>query len=231
MHLDVTNVNISLACYVFDVNIVCEPWRGPGSTVSYHHGDLRNALVSAGVELLAEQGVEALSLREVARRAGVSHAAPYRHFSDKQALLTAIAEQGFGLLNELLRSMAERAYPSASHRLKAALAGYLEFGRSHPHHAELMFGALARIKPARLEDAALAAFDGLVGLVRHAMEEMNPADQRDPRLVAMALWGQTHGFLALSAHVDFTSLVDDGGSADLVQQAVSMTVDALLIGR
>jgi AcrR family transcriptional regulator len=199
--------------------------------VNYHHGDLRNALVSAGVELLAEQGVEALSLREVARRAGVSHAAPYRHFSDKQALLTAIAEQGFGMLNELVRSSAERNYPSESARLKAALAGYLEFGRSHPHHAELMFGALARIKPAHLEESALGAFDGLVELVRRAMRDADPADARNPRLVALALWGQTHGFLALSAHVDLARLVNGGGALDIVREAVSMTVDTLLVRR
>jgi AcrR family transcriptional regulator len=199
--------------------------------VSYHHGDLRSALVSAGVELLAEQGVEALSLREVARRAGVSHAAPYRHFNDKQALLTAIAEQGFRMLNELVRSTAGRDYPSESARLKAALAGYLEFGRSHPHHAELMFGALARIKPAHLEEAALGAFDGLVELVGRAMKHTNPTDPRDPRLVALGLWGQTHGFLALSAHVDFASLVSGGGAVDIAREAVSMTVDALLIRR
>lgn len=196
--------------------------------MSYHHGDLRNALVSAGVELLAELGVEALSLREVARRAGVSHAAPYRHFSDMQALLTAIAEQGFGMLNDLLRTTAERAYRCESDRLKAALAGYIEFGYSHPHHSELMFGALARIKPAHLEEVALAAFDGLVDLVARAMNEANSVDSRDPRLVALALWGQTHGFLALSTHVDFGSLVEGGGAVDIVPKAASMTVDSLL---
>lgn len=196
----------------------------------YHHGDLRNALVATGVDLLAAQGVDALSLRGVARRAGVSHAAPYRHFADKQALLAAIAEQGFGMLSELIRSVDHRPYPTAGERLKAALAGYLEFGRAHPHHAELMFGTLARIKPDHLEAPALAAFDGLVRLVASAMEEAQPADSRVPRIVALALWAQTHGFLTLAAHVDCTTLVDGRSSSEIVRRAVSMTVDALLVG-
>ncbi|HWZ19753.1 MAG TPA: helix-turn-helix domain-containing protein, partial [Ktedonobacteraceae bacterium] len=60
----------------------------------YHHGDLRNALIQAGLEILAEGGAQELDLRKVARRAGVSHAAPYRHFADKQALVAAINEEG-----------------------------------------------------------------------------------------------------------------------------------------
>src|SRR5258708_1624307 len=71
---------------------------------SYHHGDLRNALIQAGLELLAEGGAEALDLRKVARRAGVSHAAPYRHFADKQALIVAITEEGFHWLAERIQA-------------------------------------------------------------------------------------------------------------------------------
>ena len=69
-----------------------DPTTVEESTDSYHHGDLRNALVAAGLEILTQDGDKTLSLRKVARRAGVSHAAPYRHFSSKEALLTAIAE-------------------------------------------------------------------------------------------------------------------------------------------
>src|SRR5438552_2670358 len=70
---------------------------------AYHHGDLRNALIQAGLELLAESGAAALDLRKVARKAGVSHAAPYRHFADKQALIAAINTEGYRRLAERIR--------------------------------------------------------------------------------------------------------------------------------
>ena len=85
------------------------PNGSPETEAAYHHGDLRDALIQAGLELLAEGGAEALDLRKVARRAGVSHAAPYRHFADKQALMAAINEEGFdGWLNGFKRRCATR---------------------------------------------------------------------------------------------------------------------------
>src|SRR6266700_5995996 len=71
---------------------------------TYHHGDLRNALIQAGLEMLSESGAAALDLRKVARKAGVSHAAPYRHFADKQALIAAINEEGFHRLAERIQA-------------------------------------------------------------------------------------------------------------------------------
>jgi len=97
----------------------------------YHHGDLRNALLETAVELIREQGFEAFTLREVARRAKVSHAAPYRHFRDKADLAAAIAEEGFGLLDAAMERrfhelIAERlpdsAVVSIAHR--PAVAGF-----------------------------------------------------------------------------------------------------------
>ena len=70
----------------------------------YHHGDLKNALIHAGIAILAKEGVGGLSLRKVAARAGVSHAAPYAHFADKQALIAAISTEGFRLVYDRIRS-------------------------------------------------------------------------------------------------------------------------------
>ncbi len=196
--------------------------------MSYHHGDLRNALLSAGVELLAERGLDGLSLREAARRAGVSHAAPYRHFADKQALLAAIAEQGFAMLGALVEAAAAAPAAGAAERLRTVLAGYLAFGHAHPHHTELMFGAHAHLKPDSLHPAARATFDGLAALVADAMREADPHDRRDPRTVALALWGQAHGFVTLARHVDFERLVPGRDGATPVEAAMRATADALL---
>src|SRR3954466_7314955 len=108
---------------------------------AYQHGDLRRALVQAGLKMLEEGGVEGLSLRGAAQLAGVSHAAPYRHFRDKQALVAAIAEEGFKLLTRRMREEIASARgreepggraPGVLARLRAAGRGYVSFAVEHP---------------------------------------------------------------------------------------------------
>src|SRR6266852_9798457 len=100
---------------------------------AYHHGNLREALLQGAVRVIAELGPTAFTLREVARRAGVSHNAPYRHFRDKDALLAAVATQGF---RELTQAMVEAAgqRPDALDRLKRAGLGYVTFALRRPEH-------------------------------------------------------------------------------------------------
>src|SRR5271154_1132897 len=119
-------------------------------TASYHHGDLRDALVRAGRTILEEDGLAVLSLRRVARTAGVSPAAPYHHFADKQALLDAVATQGFDALTSAMETrMAKETDPDA--RLDASGVGYVVFAVENPALFRLMFGAreqkLSRIAP------------------------------------------------------------------------------------
>src|SRR5688500_3897951 len=100
---------------------------------SYHHGDLRNALLEAALALIAQGRVGELSLREVARRAGVTYAAPYHHFADKSALLAAVATQGFEKLVEKFdRVAARRLAPEAE--LVAMAQAYVAFALAHPSH-------------------------------------------------------------------------------------------------
>src|SRR5688572_5295577 len=99
---------------------------------AYQHGNLREALVQAGLKLLSEGGVEGLSLRAAAQLAGVSHAAPYRHFKDKNALVAAVAEQGFRLLSASLRAAEQGvAGTSVRDRLRAQGQGYVQFAIEH----------------------------------------------------------------------------------------------------
>src|SRR5215831_1055457 len=106
----------------------------------YHHGNLREALLGAAIRLIAEVGPTAFTLREVARRAGVSHNAPYRHFRDREDLLAAVAAQGF---RELTRAMIEAAAgkSDALERLKCAGLGYVTFALRRPEHFTVMFDA------------------------------------------------------------------------------------------
>lgn len=133
----------------------------------YHHGDLRMALLAAGEAELAERGMEAFSLRQVARRAGVSHAAPAHHFGDARGLLTALAAEGF---RQFLQAQAAReamAPPSPRDQLMAAGLGYVDFALARPALFRLMFGS-DRPDPAsgELQVAGQAAYQHLVDQVR-----------------------------------------------------------------
>src|SRR5579885_1357404 len=99
---------------------------------AYHHGDLRHTLIQAGVELLAEEGAQELDLRKVARRAGVSHAAPYRHFADKQALIAAVTEEGFRLLAEEIQVALREVSDEPFEQLLGIARAYVHFAKAHP---------------------------------------------------------------------------------------------------
>ena len=107
---------------------------------SYHHGDLKKTLIEAGVTILGEEGIKNLSLREAARRAGVSHTAPYRHFEDKDALLAAIAEEGFHRLILKLEEGIARHPTNPLQRHYAIGEAYVQFALENPNHLQVMFG-------------------------------------------------------------------------------------------
>lgn len=154
---------------------------------TYHHGDLRTALLQAAGELLEEQGLAGLSLREAARRAGVSHNAPYRHFPDRDALLAALATAGFRMLGE------EMAGKTGRQRGEA----YVRFALAHPNRFRLMFGGQIEIsKHAELLAAATGTYEGLVAAFR------GQGDIANPETAAAAAWALTHGLahLLLDGH-------------------------------
>src|SRR5262245_45231593 len=108
---------------------------------AYHHGDLRKVLIETALAHIARDGARALSLREVARSAGVSHTASYRHFPAKESLLAAIAEQGFRRLSDAMRAaIVGHADPATA--LQASGIAYVEFGVHYPEHLQVMFGGL-----------------------------------------------------------------------------------------
>jgi AcrR family transcriptional regulator len=130
---------------------------------TYHHKDLRNALIAAAIPVLKEKGVMGLGMRELASLTGVSHGAPYRHFSDKMALLEAIAARGYAQLSEACHSAHERYPQQPRQALEEAGIGYLLFVVDNPEIANLMFSGV--LPPARwgteLSEAATRAVDAL----------------------------------------------------------------------
>ena len=179
----------AISIYPFEM---LDKWQGKRS-VSYHHGDLRDALVRAARTILEKQGLAALSLRGVARVVGVSPAAPYHHFPDKQALLDAVAAQGFDALTAAMeKRMAKKTDPTA--RLDASGVGYVTFALENPALFRLMFGngeqqpsANARLREAR--DRAYAVLQAAVAATS--------ADGAADPFACLRLWALVHGIATL----------------------------------
>jgi AcrR family transcriptional regulator len=163
----------------------------------YHHGNLRAALLHAAIGLIGEVGPMAFTLREVARRAGVSHNAPYRHFRDKEDLITAVAEEGYRELTNLMLAAAAKQ-PGALDRLKHAGLAYIEFALRRPEHFAVMFDApLAEKRHVDVIGAAKEAFSTLVDLVKNAQEkgELVSGDSGE---FALLSWTMVHGVAKLA---------------------------------
>ena len=164
----------------------------------YHHGDLRRALIDTALAMVTEEGAWNFTLREVARRAGVSHAASYNHFEDKSALLAEVAALGFQSLRQTLEAAARGQPRSARQALAGIAAAYVRFGVEHPAHYRLMFGAeLAdKVRQPTLQAAHDATFAVLTGVLEHG--QASGQVRRDPvHDQALAAWSLVHGLTTL----------------------------------
>jgi AcrR family transcriptional regulator len=179
---------------------------------SYHHGNLRQALLEAARQLAAETGVDGLTLREVARRAGVSHAAPYHHFSDKATLVQALAGEAFEKLTEaMLEAKRQHAEPLAA--LRATGLGYVKFALSFPTEFRFMFrrdlGISSRPDASQpnasrpdasqsehLQRASSAAFQVLLDAILEC-QQAGLLAENDPQVMAMSAWSTTHGLASI----------------------------------
>jgi AcrR family transcriptional regulator len=162
----------------------------------YHHGDLRAALVTAALRIVAEEGVGALTLRELARRLGVSHAAPAHHFPDRASLLAALAGEGFLRLGEALARAAGAAGRGRGARLLAAGRAYVAFALDHPGSFRAMFGPQVAELPRPPAPVARAAERGYRVLEQAVEELVGPGDRRVAPL-AFAAWSLLHGACTL----------------------------------
>lgn len=168
------------------------------TTKRYHHGDLRNALIAAGRDILSEEGIAGLDLRKVARRAGVSHAAPYRHFSDKQALLAAIAEEGFTELISRMQTAIEAASDDFMEQLKNVADVYVAFGTENPAWMREMFSGLTidRMEYPSLYATSKAALKLIIDIIERGQQAEKFA-KGDAHELAIVFWSLMHGLTML----------------------------------
>lgn len=161
---------------------------------SYHHGDLRQSLIDAAIALISEDGISDLSLRRVARRVGVSHNAPYRHFEDKEALLAAVAEQGFQSLTVAMETAKQDIPVGTSQCLEAIGLAYVNFAVAQPFHYRLMFGDYrgSSSNDSALTAAAHQSFMVLVDTIR-AGQSAGSFRAADPINMARVAWSMVHG--------------------------------------
>lgn len=178
----------------------------------YHHGNLKPVLLRAAIRLIAEVGPAAFTMREVARRAGISHNAPYRHLQDKDALLAAVATEGFERLAKALSKPIMETHTAASateargvaeerpalRRFKASGLAYVRFALRSPEHLLVMFDwPLPLNRYPDLEAAAARAFSILVGLVQEAQRE-GSLPEGDAIVLARIAWSLVHGVAKLA---------------------------------
>lgn len=207
------------------------PPRDPRGRRGYHHGNLREALIEAALQLIADRGPEGVTLTEAARMAGVSPAAPYRHFRDRTTLLSAVARQGFARFADSL----ERAWDGGRGQPVAALirigAAYLAFARSEPAYFAAMFDQPHARDDGELVREGERAF-AVLREAAAAVHAILPADRRAPPLmIALHMWSLAQGIASLFLR---------GGTArrnlpvtpeDLLESGVLIYLDGLGLNR
>ncbi|MEV0952185.1 TetR/AcrR family transcriptional regulator [Promicromonospora sp. NPDC050249] len=161
---------------------------------TYHHGSLREELVEASVRLIETEGIGAVSLRRVAREAGVSPGAPYHHFADRAALLSAIAARGFDLLTEdLLGAVGTSPGTSRTDDVVRVAAAYVAFARRQPGHFQVMFRP--ELSQPEKHPAVQEAGDAALKVLTDLVDRLGVAD---PQAVGITLWALGHGLASLT---------------------------------
>lgn len=190
----------------------------PAPRRTYHHGDLPSALIDETLSIVKREGVGAVSIREVARRARVSHAAPAHHFGSKAGLLTACAVIGFRKLADAVDAAAGGA---ATHRdaLQATGVAYVQFAIDNPELFTIMFSGQVQSDDAAYTEAVSRSFGRLQEILGAASEAGELV--QDPRLVSVAAWSLVHGLAALWLSGRFRGRADGRADRKALIQAVT----------
>lgn len=173
----------------------------PGGRRGYHHGNLREALIEAALKLISEKGPSGVTFAEAARAAGVSAAAPYRHFRDRDALMADVARKGFERFEAALRSSWDEGRPGIRNAFERLGRGYLSFVRDEPAYFSAMFeSGLDLSRHPEVKVAGDRAFEVLHSACETLVAVLPPETQISALTMALHIWSLSHGIAALFGH-------------------------------
>lgn len=201
---------------------------GPGARRGYHHGNLREALIKAALELISEKGPAGFTFAEAARAAGVSPAAPYRHYRDRDALVADVARQGFTAFATSLATAWSEGRPDPRSAFDRVGRAYLGFARNEPAYFSAMFESgvsLAQFPEVKAEG------DKAFAVLREACEALIstlPAERRPPALMmSLHIWSLSHGIAVLFGRGDAARRTIPMTPEELLEAAVLIYLDGL----
>jgi len=206
---------VKIGCYICHMTANTSPLT---DNSSYHHGNLRQTLVVAATEMIADKGIESLSLRKLAEKVGVSRTAAYHYFEDKNDLLCAIAANGFKRWQDSLNQLNSELLPERD-KFEQYILGYITFATNNPEEYELMFGRCIWKQSKctqELQDISHTTFQHQVEMITH-WQTINLVNGDNPLRVAQIIWGTLHGI---------SKLFIDGVYAD-VNRAEEIVLSAL----
>lgn len=222
--MNVNTINIEQHVNVVNMPAKKSPTATKKRRDSYHHGDLKRALTSAALSLVAERGPKGFTLTEAARRAGVSAAAPYRHFTDKAHLLATVAEQGFLELHAELTAGAD-AVSAPTEQLIEIGRAYVRWALGHPDQYRVMFGAdTDKTRHPSLALAASQAFGVLLDAIA-ACQAAGLLRGQEPPEAAGPLWSLVHGIASLAIEGELRNVGIDQDPESMVADALSDLFD------
>ena len=188
--------SVKMGCYIAGMKLSVNP---KNSRPNYHHGDLRQTLLVAAKSLIAEAGIESLSLRKLAERAGVSRTAPYHHFSDKNDLLCAIAAEGFCRRHRTAAEAFDNPALTPREKFAEFICGYIRFAAENPEEYELMFGRSIwkqKNSTQELRDVAYPCFQHQLEMIR-SWQQCGLIGGTNPLRTSQVIWGTVHGIAKL----------------------------------